>query len=32
VKNGRMKRNIKPVELKEMMVKEFSPDFEKKKV
>lgn len=32
VKNGRMKRNIKPVELKEMMVKEFSPEFEKKKV
>lgn len=31
VKNGKLKRNIKPVELKEMMVKEFTPDFDKKK-
>jgi diadenylate cyclase len=31
VNNGKMKRNIKPVELKEMMVKEFSPTFDKKK-
>ncbi len=31
VKNGQMKRNIKPVELKEILVKEFSEDYEKKK-
>jgi diadenylate cyclase len=31
VVNGKMKRNIKPVELKEIMVKEFSPSFEAKK-
>jgi diadenylate cyclase len=31
VVNGKMKRNIKPVELKEIMVKEFSPNFEQKK-
>jgi diadenylate cyclase len=31
VVNGKMKRNIKPVELKEIMVKEFSPTFDQKK-
>jgi diadenylate cyclase len=30
VKDGKMKRNIRGVELKEMMVKEFAPTFEKK--
>jgi diadenylate cyclase len=31
VKDGKMKRNIRGVELKEMMVKEFAPTFVKKK-
>jgi diadenylate cyclase len=31
VVNGKMKRNIKPVELKEIMIKEFSPRLEQKK-
>ncbi len=30
VKNGQMKRNIKPVELKEILVKEFSSEIDKK--
>jgi uncharacterized protein (TIGR00159 family) len=29
VRDGKLKRNIKPVELKEMLVKEFSADYEK---
>jgi len=31
MKNGEMRRNIKPLELKEIMVKEFTADFEKRK-
>jgi diadenylate cyclase len=31
VKNGKLTRNIKPVELKEIMVKEFTSEFSKKK-
>jgi len=31
VKNGKLTRNIKPVELKEIMVKEFTGEFSKKK-
>jgi hypothetical protein len=31
VKDSTLKRNIKPVELKEMLAREFSSDYEKKK-
>lgn len=31
VKNGQMKRNLKPLELKEIIIKEMSPELEKKK-